>query len=111
MHPEEEEKLVAQLMKNEVPAEFPGGEEAWNKYLRNNLRMPKALENENIKGELILKFVITTTGKVDNVEVIKSLNSLLDGEVVRVIKNSPRWRPAKQNGKKVTATRTQPITL
>lgn len=111
LHPEEEAKLVAQLMKNESPAEFPGGEKVWNKYLADNLRMPKALENENIKGELILKFVITITGKVDNVEVVKSLNTLLDTEAVRVIKESPKWRPAKQNGKKVQATRTQPIIL
>jgi len=111
LHPEEEEKLVAQLMKNEVPAEFPGGEKAWNKYIGDNLKIPKSLENENIKGQVILQFVIGTSGKIESVKIIKSLNPILDEEVIKIIKKSPKWNPAKQNGKKVQATRTQPISF
>lgn len=111
MHPEEEERLVAQLMKNEVPAKFPGGEKAWNKYLSDNLKIPKSLENKNIKGQMILKFVIGISGKVETVEVVKSLNPLLNEGVIKIIKKSPKWKPAKQNGKKVQATRTQPISF
>ncbi len=111
LHPEEEETIVAELRKNAIPAEFPGGKNAWNKYISDNLKIPKALENQNIKGELILKFVIEITGKIENVEVVKSLNPVVDAEAVRVIKESPKWKPAKQNGKKVQMTQTQPIIL
>ena len=111
LHPDEEERLNAEFARNEVVAEFPGGEKAWYKYLGNNLRIPKELENQNIKGEIILKFTITTTGLIETVEIIKTLNPLLDKEAIRVIRKSPRWKPAKQNGKKVPATRTQPITF
>ena len=111
LHPEEEEKLNAKFAKIEIPAEFPGGEKAWYKYLGDNLKIPKQLENQNIKGELILKFIITPTGKIETVEIIKSLTPILDEEAIRVIRKSPKWKPAQQNGKKVQATRTQPITF
>jgi TonB family protein len=111
LHPEEEERLNAEFAKNEVVAQFPGGEKAWNKYLGDNLKIPKELENRNIKGAVILKFTIAPTGQIETVEIIKSLNPLLDEEAIRVIRKSPRWKPAKQNGKKVQATITQPITF
>ncbi|MDI3319288.1 energy transducer TonB [Pinibacter soli] len=111
LHPEEEERLNAEFARNEVAAQFPGGEKAWYKYLGDNLKIPKELENQNIKGVVILKFTIAPTGKIEAVEIIKSLNPLLDEEAVRVVRKSPKWKPAKQNGKKVQTTITQPITF
>ncbi len=83
---------------NEEPAEFPGGETAWREYLGNNLKYPDSLQN--IKGQVLLKFVVNPKGTIDKVEIIKSLHPMLDKEAVRVIINSPGWRPAKQTGKK-----------
>ena len=109
LHPEKNEKMDAEFTKNEIPAEFPGGEKAWYKYLRDNLTIPKSLEDQNIKGQVILKFVINAAGKIEMVEIIQGLSPLFDREAIRVIKKSPKWKPAKQNGKKVPAIKTQPI--
>ncbi|MBS1755482.1 MAG: energy transducer TonB [Bacteroidetes bacterium] len=103
----EPQSNVAPFVMNEDPAEFPGGETAWREYLGNNLKYPDSLQN--IKGQVLLKFIVNPKGTIESVEIIKSLHPLLDQEAIRVIMNSPKWRPAKQNGKKVQATRTQPI--
>lgn len=93
----------------EEPAEFPGGRSAWLSYLADNITYPKALRKEKISGQVIARIVVGPDGKIATVEIIKSLHPLIDAEVTKVIKKSPRWKPAKQNGKNVTLTFTQPI--
>ena len=92
---------------NEEPAELPGGQKAWLESLSDNLDYPDSLQN--IKGQVLLSIVINPKGMIETVEVIKSLHTLLDQEAVRVISKSPKWKPAKQNGKKVKMAITQAI--
>ena len=95
----------------ETKAEFPGGRSAWLTYLGDNLRYPKALKKEKIKGQVIVKVLIDPTGTVSKVEIVKSLHPLIDEEVIRVIMGSPKWQPATQNSKSVQMTFTQPISF
>lgn len=95
----------------ETTAEFPGGRSAWLNFLGDNLQYPKKLKKEKISGQVIAKVFVDPTGTVSNVEIVKSLHPLLDEEVVRVIKGSPKWKPATQNGKTVQMTFNQPITF
>ena len=81
---------------NEESAEFPGGETAWLKYLGNNLKYPDSLQN--VKGQVLLKFVINQIWLIESVEIIKSLQPLLDKEAIRGIMKSPKWRPEKKRG-------------
>jgi hypothetical protein len=71
-------------------AQFPGGQSAWINYLSENLAYPKKLKKEKISGQVIAKVYIDPTGTISNVEIIKSLHPLLDDEVIRVIKGSPK---------------------
>jgi len=93
----------------EESAEFPGGQSAWLTYLGDNIKYPKSLKKEKISGQVIAKVIVDPTGYVSTVEIVKSLHPLLDEEVIIVIKKSPKWKPAKQNGKNVPLTFTQPI--
>lgn len=93
----------------EEPAEFPGGKAAWLSYLSTKIKYPKALKNEKISGQVIAKVVIDPTGQVNTVEIVQSLHPLMDEEVRRVIKKSPRWKPSKQNGRNVPHAFTQAI--
>jgi periplasmic protein TonB len=92
-----------------VNAEFPGGANGWVNYLSKNLRIPTQLKDSVVTGRIIVRFTITPKGQINNVIIIQGLNSLLDKEVIRVISESPKWRPAEQLGKKVQTTITQPI--
>lgn len=93
----------------EEHAEFPGGQSAWLSYLGDHIKYPKALKKEKVAGQVIAEVVVDATGYVTTVEIIKGLHPLLDEEVIRVIKKSPKWKPAKQNGRNVPLTFRQPI--
>ena len=95
--------------KIEESAEFPGGRSAWITYLSDNVKYPKELKRKKISGEVLAKVYIDPTGVVTKVEILKPLHPLLDEEVIRVLMNSPKWKPAKQNGKSVPMTFNQPI--
>ncbi len=89
---------------------FQGGNmEKFRRYLALNLRYPEEAREKNITGTVFIQFVVTETGKVDKVQVIREVNPLLDKEAVRVVANSPAWTPGKQDGKRVKVRYTFPI--
>ena len=90
-------------------AQFSGGEMELIKYFRNNLNYPESAIKNNIQGKVILSFVVTKTGAVDSVKVIRSLDPECDKEAIRVVKSLPRWIPCKENGVNVDIRFTCPV--
>lgn len=81
-----------------------GGMRAYNKYLDASVRYPQqALEN-NIKGKVKVEFSVKADGSLDDYKVVKSLGYGCDEEVIRLIKEGPRWSPSTENGRPVEAT-------
>ena len=93
----------------EIESEFPGGHKAWSNYLMANLTYPQVAIKKNIQGTVIVQFIVTKEGKVKDVTIAKSVHPSLDKEAIRLIKNSPDWTPALQNGRKVNSYKKQPI--
>ena len=60
----------------------------------------QAMEN-NISGRVFLEFTIDENGSLINTNVLRGVDPLLDNELLRVIKTSPKWTPGKHNGKPV----------
>ena len=56
-----------------------------------------------------MKFVIGTNGGVQEIEVEQGVFPSLDAEAVRVVKSSPKWRPAVKDGKPVRFTYHFPV--
>ena len=88
---------------------FPGGEAELIKFIRDNLRYPLTAKKEGIQGRVILRFVVTKTGAIDNITVLRSLDPACDEEAIRLIKSMPRWIPGKQNGNAVPVYYTLPV--
>lgn len=82
---------------------FPGGEGAMFSYISNNLRYPQKAAENGVQGRVVVKFIVEKDGSISNVEVNRSVDPDLDNEAMRVIKNMPKWNPAKQNGTEVRA--------
>jgi protein TonB len=105
--------------KVEVEASFPGGEAAWRKYLVTNLNVDKVASKIRIpRGEkefrqtIIVKFIVARNGNISDVTAENAdANSYCIAEAIRVIKDSPKWVPAQQNGRTVNAYRRQPISF
>ncbi len=93
----------------EIRAEFKGGMEAWYNYLRTNLAYPKQAQKIGIEGTVLVRFVINTDGSIQDVEVVRSVDDLLDSAALEVIKNSPDWKPAVHQGRPVRSRMTIPI--
>ncbi len=95
--------------KVEIEPQYPGGNGAWGKYLFKTLIYPQAAIDKEIKGTVLLQFIVDTAGRVSTVEVLSG-PPLLRAESIRVIKASGPWIPARQNGRTVNAYKRQPIT-
>jgi TonB family protein len=98
------------LKEGEVEAAFKKGDGDWRKYLQQNLNV--SLAAKTLKGGRIrVAFTVDTTGKCVDIYLRRSAQFMLDEEVIRVIQNSPPWKPAEKDGIKLKAYRIQPITL
>ncbi|MBS1731487.1 MAG: energy transducer TonB [Bacteroidetes bacterium] len=84
-------------------AHFPGGNDAWIKYLQRNLNMGTIYKAHAPNGtyNVVVSFLVDEKG---NIQEIKALNDPGFGtaaEAVRVIQQGPKWIPAEENGKKI----------
>jgi protein TonB len=94
--------------KVEIESEYPGGTAAWQRYLLKTLHYPDEAVNNEIQGDIMVRFIVDKEGNVSDVEAIAGPNELRD-EAVRVIKKSGKWTPAIQNGRQVKSYKQQPI--
>ena len=89
--------------------QFPGGDSELLKFLSKNIKYPDSVLKRKIQGRVIVRFVITQTGKVKDVRVIRSLDPDCDNEAIRVVKLMPDWIPGSQNGEKCDVSYTLPL--
>jgi protein TonB len=87
---------------------YPGGAEAWRRFLIKTLRYPAGGQNKGIKGTVTVKFIVDVDGKLSDIEAISGPEELRN-EAVRVIRLSGKWTPAHQNGSKVRSYKLQAI--
>ena len=96
----------------EVKPTFKGGDaDAFVKYVQENIKYPQSALENNESGKVTVSFVVDANGKVRNAQVVKGVSAALDAEALRVVKESPDWAPAKQDGKNVPVTYAIPVTF
>jgi TonB family protein len=93
----------------EQQAEFPGGLDAFGRFLQNTLKYPNNARRANIGCEVSVSFVVNTDGSVEDVQVLKGDGFECDEETIRVINAMPRWNPGMQSGRAVRSRFTLPI--
>jgi len=77
--------------------EFPGGMGAFVRWLSKNIKYPPQAQKQKIKGRTIVSFIVNKDGSVSDVKIEKSANTMLDSEVLRVMRTMPRWKAGVQN--------------
>lgn len=92
----------------EQTAEFPGGLEAFYAFLAMNVRYPQEVDAQ---GKVLVSFIIEKDGALSNFKITQSLAPAFDKEALRVVKLSPKWRPALQNGQSIREQFTVPISF
>lgn len=105
---EEEEKPFVGV---EQMPQFPGGEAALMQFLSKNIKYPTIAAENGIQGRVTLRFVVSKTGNITDVTVLKGLDPSCDKEAIRVVKSMPNWIPGKQNGRNVPVYYTLPVSF
>ena len=86
----------------EYMPEFPGGPSEMIKFIQSTIHYPRNAQEKSLGGKVFLKFVVDSTGKINDVNVIKSTGvEELDQEALRVVRAMPNWKPGSQNGRNV----------
>jgi len=105
--PEPEPDQVFQSV--EQMPQFPGGDAELMKYISSHIKYPTMAMENNIQGRVVVQFVVTKTGAIGEVKVVRSKDPDLDREAVRVVKSLPNFIPGKMNGQAVNVWYTLPV--
>ncbi|MBI1193220.1 MAG: TonB family protein [Bacteroidetes bacterium] len=77
---------------------FPGGQEAFDAFLKKHIRYSSAALSYGIEGAVEVSFVVDTAGNLSDFKVLKGMPYGMDKEVLRVMAQSPRWIPGSIKG-------------
>lgn len=93
----------------EVMPEFPGGQEALQKFLAENLKYPEEGLESSSSGTVYVSFEVDTNGKIINPVILRGIGKAFDDEVLRVIGLMPKWKPGLQRSKPVRVRMSFPV--
>ena len=105
------EKDLYVLADVEKLPEFPGGIEAFYKFIGKNFKIPAAVGKNKIEGKTYMQFIIEKDGSLSDIVTLKDGGYGIGDEVIRVLKLSPKWTAATQKGKAVRVMYNLPITV
>jgi TonB family protein len=74
-----------------------GGRRMFKQYLEQNLQYPQAALENHIEGKVTVQFNIDMTGQLSNFRVIRGIGFGCEEEVIRLIRQGPKWSPTKKN--------------
>lgn len=97
----------------EVEPRFPGGTTGWRQFLEKNLKAVVPIDKGAPAGTftVMVQLLVEKDGTLSEVKPLTTHGYGMEEEVVRTMKLSPRWEPARQNGHTVRAYKKQPITF
>ncbi len=93
----------------EVMPSYPGDMTECYMFVARQMHYPEEAEEKGIEGRVLIRFVVEKDGRLTNFEVIETPDPLLSDEALRVLKQMPKWIPAKNKGKDVRCRYSMPI--
>lgn len=81
------------------------GLDAFSAWVQKRLRKPA----DGATGTVLVRFVIGRNGGVQEVQIARGVSPALNDEAMRVVRKSPKWKPAKMDGRTIRVTYTLPV--
>ena len=108
--PSEEEAVYPPIYNviDQMP-EFPGGIDKLLQFINDNMKYPTKAQTEGMQGKVIVQFIIDEDGYIIEPNIVRSVESSLDNEALRLIKMLPQWKPGTLKGKAVKVKYTVPV--
>ena len=89
---------------------YQGGDpNTFSAWVNKNLVQQYDENNNPLEGRVTLSFVVSETGEITNVRVLRGAHPKLNQEAVRVVSSSPRWTPGSNAGITVPYTYQLPV--
>lgn len=99
------------VMNPDVGPSFPGGSDAMNVYIAKKKVYPLAAFQNEIKGTVMVKFVVERDGKIGGIKVVRGLGYGCDESAIDLVRGMPRWIPGQKSGVGVRCSVTLPVTF
>lgn len=80
----------------------------FSSYVSNNYKVSPTFKGT---GNVILNFVVEVDGSLTDIKVLKHLGYGTGEEAIRLLRNSPKWKPGTQDGIPVRVNYNLPIKL
>jgi len=78
----------------DVLPQFPGGDEALMAYVAENTN-PVQGTVLSVRDDVIVRFIVKEDGTIEYNSIVKGIGPEYDAEAERLVKNFPKWTPAK----------------
>lgn len=88
-----------------------GGQAALVAAIQERLVYPEQARREKIAGRVFISFIVTETGKLRDIKVVKGIGGGCDEAAVAAVSQLPPLVPGKQNGRAVAVSFTVPVTF
>ena len=79
-------------------------------FISHHIIYPEEAKKLKISGTVFVEFEVNTDGTIGKINIVRSVNTLLDKEAMRVIKlTNGKWKPGLQGGKPVKTRMIIPV--
>lgn len=78
-------------------------------YVFQNLSYPREAVKNGIEGIVVISFVISRSGEIENAVIKRRIGGGCEEEALRMVRNMPRWTPGEQDGVKVSTIFNLPV--
>jgi TonB family protein len=92
-------------------AQFAGGEEALQQYIKAHLVYPSCAREKALEGTVKVSFFVLPDGSIHNARVVEGMDEVCDQVALRCVENMPNWKPATQNGQAAASKVTMNISF
>jgi len=79
------------------------------KYVTSKINYPAIARENDIKGTVIIQFVVEKDGSISNAKIARDIGGGCGAEALRVVNGLPTWVPGKQRSKEVRVRFTLPV--
>lgn len=102
---------VGVVLNPDIGPSFPGGNDAMNAYIAKKRVYPLVAFQNEIKGTVMVKFVVEKDGKIGGIKVVRGLGYGCDESAMDLVRGMPKWNPGQKGGAGVRCAVTLPITF
>lgn len=86
-----------------------GGVSRFRNWVMSHLEYPTIMLEDDLSGEVVVSFVVDTTGHIRDITLVESFHPIFDMAVIRCVSESPKWSPGSKEGVPVSVRYTLPV--